>query len=196
MAPATRPRTFPAPPAGVSERLAAAASSALRHLPDELLRAMVTGLRANADDLSPGALFRGRHSGGCAVGITLRQLTPDAFQFGRVEFWLWHRWRRGVEPDVARKFPQLERLQPIFDDAVSDMAEAGHESQPAKAVGLWLAASAEEELRARSSGRQSGRLTTPATRWYRRRVHQPPRGQFRPVVSAHPGGDRRASSCS
>src|SRR2546423_8836249 len=103
---ALRPTALLPAPAGVSGALARPAARALQRLPDALLRAMARGVTVNADELVPGALFRDRDSSGCAVGITLRELAPDAFRFGRVEFWLWHRWRRGVEPDVARRFPQ------------------------------------------------------------------------------------------
>src|SRR5205807_8804985 len=100
-----RPSVFVAPPLGVSGAQASGAGRALQHLPDELLRAMVRGLRAHADDLAPGVLFRNTGSGGCAVGITLRELAPEAFDFGWIRFWFRQRWRRGVERDVARRFP-------------------------------------------------------------------------------------------
>jgi hypothetical protein len=138
-------------PDGVSQALASATERAIHRLPDELLQAMVRGLRTHADDLAPGVLFRGKSSGGCAVGITLRELAPDAFDFGWVQFWLRQRWRRGIEPDVARRFPHLNHLQRHFDHAVSEVKEAGSDSEPAKAVGLWFAASAEAELNARRS---------------------------------------------
>ena len=194
---AARPVPVPPAPAGLSGRLAGAAGRCLQHLPENLLRAMATGLRANADDLAPGALFRGRDSGGCAVGVILRQLDPDAFRFGRFEFWLWHRWRRGVERDVARKFPQLQQLQRIFDDAVDEVAEAGHGNQPATAAGLWLAASAEAELRARQPpARKSGQLAEPAMGWNRRLVHHSPGWQFKTGNSEHSRGEIETSSCS
>lgn len=136
-------------PDGVSRTLASATERAIHRLPDELLRAMVRGLRGHADDLAPGVLFRGKSSGGCAVGITLRELAPDAFDFGWAHFWLRQRWRRGIEPDVARSFPHLNHLQRHFDEAVSGVKQAGGDAQPAKAVGLWFAASAEAELDAR-----------------------------------------------
>lgn len=143
-----RPSVLVAPPLGVSGELAGGAGRALQHLPDELLRAMVRGLRAHADDLAAGVLFRNRSSGGCAVGITLRELAPEAFDFGWLRFWLRQRWRRGVERDVARRFPRLKHLQWHFDEAVTELKEAGYQ-QPAKAIGLWLAASAEAELSSR-----------------------------------------------
>jgi hypothetical protein len=147
---AVRPSLLDSPPLGVSAELAGAAGRALQYLPDELLRAMVLGLQAHADELAPGVLFRGSTSGGCAVGITLRELAPDAFAFGWLRFWLWQRWRRGVERDVARRYPRLKHLQWNFDAAVAELERAG-DPQPAKTVGLWLAASAQAELRARRS---------------------------------------------
>jgi hypothetical protein len=143
-----RPSVLVAPPPGVSAALANGAWRALQHLPDALLRAMVRGLRAHADDLAPGVLFRNQSSGGCAVGITLRELAPEAFDFGWLRFWLWQRWRRGVERDVAGRLPRLKHLQWHFGKAVNQLKEAGY-PEPAKAVGLWLAASADAELRSR-----------------------------------------------
>lgn len=148
---AASPSVLVPPPRGVSAELASAARRALHHLPEELLGAMVGGLRAHADDLAPGRLFQGNSSGGCAVGITLRELAPDAFEFGWLRFWLWQRWRRGVERDVARHYPRLRHLQWYFDEAVAELRQDGSDPQPAKAVGLWLAASAEAELEARRS---------------------------------------------
>jgi hypothetical protein len=136
-------------PDGVSQALANAAARAIHRLPEELLSAMARGLRKHADDLAPGVLFRGKSSGGCAVGITLRELAPDAFDFGWAQFWLRQRWRRGIEPDVARRFPHLGQLQRHFDRAVADIRQTGGDPHPARTVGLWFAASAEAELSAR-----------------------------------------------
>ena len=91
---------------------------------------MVRGLRAHAGDLAPGVLFRDHDSRGCAVGVTLRELAPAAFRFGRLSFWLWQRWRRGVERDVARRYPRLKHLQWHYDAAVKQLNEAGS-PQPA-----------------------------------------------------------------
>lgn len=173
--PDVRPTALVPAPAGVSRALAVPVTRALERLPDAVLGAMARGLTANVDDLAPGALFRDRHSSGCAVGVTLRELAPNAFQFGRLEFWLWHRWRRGIEPDVARRLPQLEQLQRLFDQAVDDLDQLGRHEQPAKTVGFWFAACARAELQARSVREApSGRL---ARRWPRRRsrVSHPPR---------------------
>jgi hypothetical protein len=159
--PARRPVRLAAP-RGVSDALAGSAVRALQHLPDELLRSMIDGLRTHADELAPGVLFRGHSSGGCAVGITLRELAPQAFEFNRLRFWLWHRWRRGVERDVARRFPRLKHLQWYFDEAVRELKEAGY-PQPAKAVGLWLAATAEAELRSRRGAVAETRRLPPRT---------------------------------
>lgn len=168
-----RPSVSVAPPLGVSGPVASGAGRALRHLPDQLLWAMVRGLRAHADDLTPGVLFRNPGSGGCAVGITLRELAPESFDFGWLRFWLWQRWRRGVERDVARRFPRLNHLQWHFDAAVAELTAAGY-PEPAKAVGLWLAASADAELRSRHSPVPEARaLPTRMGRRTRRRASGP-----------------------
>ncbi len=167
---AVRRSTGPSPPLGMSPELAGAVTRALRHLPDELLRAMAQGLPAHADELAPGVLFRGTSSGGCAVGITLRELAPDAFKFGWVRFWLRQRWRRGIERDVACRYPRLTHLQSCFDEAVAELKRAGYEPQPAQTVGLWLAAMATAELRARGSTNteKRSRPRRPAQRTHRR----------------------------
>lgn len=162
MADAACPSVPVSPPPGVSAELARSVAGAVQHLPDPLLRAMVRGLRAHADELAPGVLFRGTSSGGCAVGVTLRELAPEAFEFRWLEFWLWQRWRRGVERDVARRYPRLKHLQWYFDEAVAQLESAGHEAMPAKAIGLWLAASAEAELAARRAPPETKLLGRPA----------------------------------
>lgn len=170
-----RPSVLVSPPPGVSFAVASGARRTLQHLPDELLRAMVRGLRTHADDLAPGVLFRSQNSRGCAVGITLRELAPESFDFGWLRFWLWQRWRRGVERDVARQFPRLRHLQWHFDEAVAQLKEAGY-PQPARAVGLWLAASADAELRSRGGTvADSGSLPTPRAH----RAHRRARGRVR-----------------
>jgi hypothetical protein len=169
---AAGPPGLASPPNGVSQALADATERALKHLADELLRAMARGLKMHAHELAPGVLFRGKSSGGCAVGITLRELAPDAFDFGWFQFWLRQRWRRGIERDVARRYPRLNHLQRYFDDAVGEVAEAGGVPRPAEAVGLWFAACAEAELSARESAvAQDGPVPTRRTR----RAHPTPR---------------------
>ena len=148
---AVLPSTFVSPPAGLSGPVVTAAQRALQRLPAELLRAMVRGLRKNSDDLVPGVLFRRKSSGGCAVGITLRELAPDSFDFGWFQFWLRQRWHRGIERDVAHRFPHLNHLQRHFDDSVKELRRAGGDAHPAKTVGLWFAASAQAELVARGA---------------------------------------------
>ena len=171
--PVPRPATLLPAPAGLSRALAVPATRALQHLPDALLRALARGVTVNADELVPGALFRDRDSSGCAVGVTLRELDPDAFQFGRLEFWLWRRWRRGIEPDVARRFPGLHQLQRLFDQATGELNDLGRHEQPAKTVGLWLAACAQAELRGRRErgGASRRRLASHPTRRDRRKSH-------------------------
>lgn len=175
--PAPRPEAILRPPAGLSRALSVPATRVLQHMPDALLQAMARGVTLNADGLVAGALFRDRDSSGCAVGITLRELAPDAFHFGRLEFWLWHRWRRGVAPDVARRFPQLRQLQPLFDQAVAELNQLGRHEQPAKTVGLWLAACAQAELQGRSaSTAPTRRLAKQSIRRSRRGSHPSRRG--------------------
>jgi hypothetical protein len=182
-----------APPPGMSEVLATSAGRALQHLPDELLRAMARGLRAHADDLAPGVLFRNQGSGGCAVGITLRELAPEAFDFGWFRFWLWQRWRRGVERDVARRFPRLNHLQWHFDGAVTELKEAGC-PEPAKVVGLWLAASADAELRSRGSALAETRsLSTRTGRRSHRRARGPERARDQEAETNRSPSDPGAS---
>jgi hypothetical protein len=184
---AVRSSVLVAPPLGVSRARANAVGWDLQHLPDELLRAMARGLRTHANDLAPGILFRGHSSGGCAVGITLRELAPEAFDFGWLRFWLWQRWRRGLERDVARRYPPLKHLQWHFDEAVAELKKAGSDPQPAKAVGLWLAATAEADLRARRSARRP--LPIRPARRAHRRADGPlrPRGQEVQPISTPPG---------
>jgi hypothetical protein len=188
---AVRRAVLVSPPPGVSGALATGVGRALQRLPDALLRAMVRGLRAHADELSPGVLFRNQRSGGCAVGVTLRELAPEAFDFGLVRFWIWQRWRRGVERDVARRFPGLKELQWHFDEAVTELTEAGY-PQPAAAVGRWFAASAHAELRSRGSSDAEPRSLTirTARRTHRRaggptriRGHEAETGETRPEAS-------------
>jgi hypothetical protein len=177
-------KPLPSPPNGVSAELVSAANRALQHLPDELLGAMARGLTAHAEELAPGRLFRSNSSGGCAVGITLRELAPDAFEFGWLRFWLWQRWRRGVERDVASRYPRLKHLQWYFDEAVAEIEGAGAERQPAKAVGLWLAASARAELVARA-----GALTE-----QRSPPRRPARGARHPAGGPSRGHERIAQT--
>jgi hypothetical protein len=177
------------PPHGVSRAVADATERAIHYLPDELLRAMVRGLRMHAHELAPGVLFRGKSSGGCAVGITLRELAPDAFDFGWFHFWLRQRWRRGIERDVARRYPRLNHLQRYFDDAVAQVEEAGSEPQPAEAVGLWLADCAQAELDGRPSARTKHK---PPPARPMDRAHRRPDGPSR--GRGHEAGPERARS--
>ena len=135
---------------------------------------MVRGLRTHADDLAPGVLFRGKSSGGCAVGITLREVAPEAFDFGWLQFWLRQRWRRGIEPDVARRFPRLNHLQRYFDQAVAEVSAAGSDPHPAKSVGLWFAASAEFELAGRRASVSDSRSLPPRFAHHTHRLHDGP----------------------
>jgi hypothetical protein len=182
-------------PAGVDARLVQAVPRAMRRLPDPILLAMSSGLRAHCDELVPRTLFRGRSGGGCAVGVTLRELVPEAFEFGRLRFWLWHRWRRGIERDVAARYPQLKHLQWHFDDAVRGAAdELPDQRDAARAVGLWLAASAAGELALRRPPEAPARGIQPPRPWRASREHSSDReaaggsGRRRGAPSACVGG--------
>lgn len=192
---APRPSVLVAPPPGVSESVASGAGRALQHLPDQLVGAMVRGLRAHAGDLAPGVLFRDHDSRGCAVGVTLRELAPEAFRFGRLRFWLWQRWRRGVERDVARRYPRLKHLQWHYDAAVKQLNEAGS-PQPAEAVGLWLAASAEAELRSRGAATETGSLPTRTPLRTRRTSASSARTRERTEAASGPEPDPEVSRWS
>jgi hypothetical protein len=157
---------------------------------------MVRGLRAHADELAPGVLFRNQSVGGCAVGITLRELAPEAFDFGRLRFWLWQRWRRGVERDVARRFPRLNHLQRHFDEAVAEVSRAGY-SRGAKAEGLWLAATADAELGSRRRAvAETRRSPTRTARRTRRRAGGPARARAREAETNRTQRDPEASRWS
>lgn len=135
-------------PAAIALRVGPALRRVMRGLPDPVLVALARGLRAHHDELVPGRLFAAPHGGGCAVGIALRELAPEAFTFGRLEYWLRQRRRRGIERDVALRFPELTVLQSCFDTAVAATREATGVPQRSAAgeVGLWFASAAEEEL--------------------------------------------------
>lgn len=141
-------------PAGTAGQLGPVLGRAMRGLPDAILVALARGLREHRDELAPGRLFASPRSGGCAVGIALRELAPEAFDFGRLEYWLWYRRRRGIERDVAVSFPELLHLQRCFDKAVGETRDrlALDQRSAAREVGLWFAVAAEREL----SGRRPG----------------------------------------
>jgi len=135
-------------PAATSVRLGPVLARAMRRLPDPILVALARGLRAHRDELAPGRLFASPRAGGCAVGIALRELAPEAFSFGAPAYWLWHRRRRGIERDVALRFPELAHLQCCFDEAVGETRARSGVATPvaAREVGLWFGRAAEEEL--------------------------------------------------
>ena len=120
----------------------------MRGLPDPMLVALARGLRKHCNELAPGRLFTAPRSGGCAVGIALRELAPEDFEFRPLPYWLWHRRRRGIERDVALRFPELAHLQACFDTAVDETRSrnAMPTAAAAREVGLWFARAAEGEL--------------------------------------------------
>jgi hypothetical protein len=135
-------------PAATRWRLGPVVRRAMHTLPEPMLVALARGLRKHRDELAPGRLFAAPRAGGCAVGIALRELAPQAFEFRSLPYWLWHRRRRGVERDVALRFPELTHLQSCFDDAVAEtlVGTALGRRAAAREVGLWFAGVAEAEL--------------------------------------------------
>lgn len=138
-------------PAATRLRLGFVLERSMRGLPAPIVVALARGLRAHRDELAPGRLFASPRGGGCAVGIALRELAPEAFEFGALSYWLWHRRQRGIEPDVALRFPELGHLQSCFDTAVVETRDRTGLARDAAAreVGLWFAGAAEDELRRR-----------------------------------------------
>lgn len=142
----------PIPASRIAEMLSEL-SPALRRtvgaLPDPMLAGLARGLDANYDRLVPGRLFRARSGGGCAVGVMLQELDPDAHRRGPVRFWLRDRWRRGSQSyggELARN-PRLRHLEGIFDGAVKRLR--GLELPKARATrvaGAWIRAEVEAEL--------------------------------------------------
>jgi hypothetical protein len=136
----------------------------LRALSDPFLEAMATGLERHGEHLIPGRLFAGRRSGGCLIGVTLRELDRETYERGPVSFWLRDRWRRGSRSyrgPVARN-PRLRHLEWVFDDAVEIVRRAHPRlppSQAAVAAGRWVRVAVEAELRWRelTGGFASGR---------------------------------------
>jgi len=143
----------------------------LTGLPDHLLGALVDGLDHERGHLVDGRLFLSSAGGGCAVGVLLRELDPEAFEAGRLRFWLRHGWRRTVASyrEVAKRQPRLRHLEWIFDASVSATRRAEPAlSQRAAAdrVGRWIEASARAEIARRN--RPSERPTMRCQRTYRR----------------------------
>jgi hypothetical protein len=122
----------------------------VRALPDEMLRALARGLELHADDLAPGRLFRGG-GGGCAVGVMLRALYPEAYARGGLRFVLRHGWRRRAASyggELARN-PRIRHLEMSFDKAVNQMRalqRGTSKREAARAVGAWLLADTRAEL--------------------------------------------------
>ena len=120
----------------------------LRGLPDASLAALVRGLDRAGGDLAPGRLFRGG-SGGCAVGVMLRELEPETYAARGPRFWLVHSWRRRVRwyRGMAREHPRLQHLEWTFDRAAAASSQRGlARREAAVAVGRWFRAEAEAEL--------------------------------------------------
>jgi hypothetical protein len=129
----------------------------LRALPDPLLAALLVGLERHGDELMPGRLYRSTSSGGCAVGMMVRELHPEAFEIGGLRFWLRHGWRRSARGygGILAECPRVRHLEYLFDhsvDAVQTAAPAAGAARAAESVGRWMRAHAEAELGRRHDG--------------------------------------------
>jgi hypothetical protein len=123
---------------------------ALRHLPERVLRAMVTGLEAEIDNLAAGRLFARHGGGGCAVGVTLEVLFPAKYKPGTARYLRRRRMKRvDADRDLATRFPRLRHIEFAFDSTVR-MTKAHRprldDREITRAVGLWFSAEAQAEL--------------------------------------------------
>ncbi len=91
----------------------------LRRLPYDFIVALIEGLEA-ADVITPGRLFAG-HSGGCAVGVTLRAMEPR-YRGRRIV------WGRLVRRSVVTLRRRLPPASPI----------STHSSRSSTARCAWL----------------------------------------------------------
>lgn len=144
---------------------------ALRDLPLPLLEAMLRGLRRHADALAPGGLYTDDGSGGCAVGMMLREIAGEPAVDGRRRG-RWARWFRFQSPTIREECPDLSRANPrlwhlelMFDVTCNEMG--GRLGVPAhevaRSVGLWMAAETQAEISVRrmevtASNGTSGRV--------------------------------------
>ncbi len=138
-------------PHGVRPDFEALLLRTLRALPDHLLAALLSGLERHADELLPGRLYRSPSRGGCAVGMMVRELQPDAFETGRLRFWMRHGWRRTAAGygGVLAECPRVRHLEYLFDRWVASVQAASPRTDVASAarsVGRWIRVHAEAEL--------------------------------------------------
>jgi hypothetical protein len=119
----------------------------LKRLPDRFISALAEGLEG-ADVITPGRLFAG-HSGGCAVGVTLRVLYP---KYRGRRLLSGRRIRRSVSKlrrSLARDVDHLYALEEVFDRSVLLLQEHfAHVpgEQVAEATAHWIAGEARTEL--------------------------------------------------
>ncbi len=141
-------------PAELARERGAILHRALRDLPLPLLEAMLRGLRRHADALAPGGLYTDDRSGGCAVGMMLREISQEPSQERRRRSRWARRFRfqsptvREERPDLARANPRLWHLELVFDVTCNEM---GHRlglpaHEVARSVGLWMAAETQAEV--------------------------------------------------
>ncbi len=141
----------------LAERLSVARRT-LRALPDEMLAALARGLRRHAEDLVPGRLY-GAAGGGCAVGVMLRELDPEAYAGSGMRIALLHGWRRRTRSyggELGRN-PRLRHLEWTFDASVERLRRlrpGTPRREAARLAGGLLLREAERELALRRLGRE------------------------------------------
>lgn len=149
------PEPAPTPlPEELARERGALLHRALRDLPLSLLEAMLRGLRRHADALAPGGLYTDDGSGGCAVGMMLREIAEEPSADRRPTGRWARRFRfrsptvREERPDLARANPRLWHLELMFDVTCNEMADRLGLVAPdvARSVGLWMAAETQAEI--------------------------------------------------
>jgi hypothetical protein len=134
-------------PADLARERGEVLHKALRTLPDELLSALLVGVRRHADMLMPGSLDG--DDGACAVGLMLHELrgtNPNA-RFRRRQRPTIHE----EAPEIAREHPRLAHLEFIFDHTCEQLALRRGEAvcDVAPSVGLWMAGEVAAEMNLR-----------------------------------------------
>lgn len=129
----------------------------LSHLPDELLSALAHGLDRHAGGLVAGRLYDRYDGGGCAVGVMLRELSPEAFRQGRLQFMVRRHRQRTIlrEPTGLHRslVTRLSHVEMCFDRTAVTLAE--HAAAPdlaaaANVTGRWMAERCRQRLHERN----------------------------------------------
>lgn len=150
-------------PSNVAAAREPSLAKALSHLPDEILSALAFGLERHAGRLEVGRLYADHDGGGCAVGVMLRELAPEAYRQTRLQFWVRrHRHRSVLSEPVAFERSLITRLSHVemcFDQTAAAVRVHSPEADlaaAANATGRWMAECCRAELRARSRARHTG----------------------------------------